>query len=664
MSCFSRILFAIGIVSLLFIAVANGSDPIRVGPKKIKPADVHVGERFSNVSGIAVDGRKFDLSTCKNFRATVIALTSTSCPICKKYVPSLAQIEKQFTSKNIQFCFLNSIASDKTEDIKAVIKTNGLSGPYLHDQDESLAHSLKVHTTAEVFVFDSAQTLVYRGAVDDQFGLGYTLAKPRNNFLIDALNSMVSGKEISTPATTAPGCDLWSETESQTESKSVDVTYHNQVARIVQNNCVHCHREKGLAPFSLETADDIISHAGMIKTVVENGTMPPWFAAKEKTSRWANDSSLTPSNKENLLSWLSSDRNLGDTANAPLPKVFKDEWNIGTPDRVFEIPSGIKIQATGQMPYKYAVVKKTIEKDTWIKAVEIRPTDPSVVHHVLVFARQPGDRNIDGTSGFFAAYVPGNSYQIYPEGFAKKLPAGSNLVFQLHYTPNGKRTVDQTKIGLKFFNGIPKHAVRNVGIAKNERRRDIDIDILEIPAGAENHEEKKSFPIDSDVKLLSFLPHMHVRGKAFRYELVTGGKREILLDVPRYDFNWQLEYRLMEPKMVKQGSAIEITAWYDNSENNPANTNPEKTVYWGDQTDEEMMLGYVEYYRPNEKITAAKTNASASDNAFLTRAFKKFDKDGDGKVTRDELRQPKRFNALNRNGDDHLTLEEVLKSSR
>lgn len=653
-------------MSLLFIAVANGSDPIRVGPKKIKPADVHVGERFSNVSGIAVDGRKFDLSTCKNFRATVIALTSTSCPICKKYVPSLAQIEKQFTSKNIQFCFLNSIASDKTEDIKAVIKTNGLSGPYLHDQDESLAHSLKVHTTAEVFVFDSAQTLVYRGAVDDQFGLGYTLAKPRNNFLIDALNSMVSGKEISTPATTAPGCDLWSETESQTESKSVDVTYHNQVARIVQNNCVHCHREKGLAPFSLETADDIISHAGMIKTVVENGTMPPWFAAKEKTSRWANDSSLTPSNKENLLSWLSSDRNLGDTANAPLPKVFKDEWNIGTPDRVFEIPSGIKIQATGQMPYKYAVVKKTIEKDTWIKAVEIRPTDPSVVHHVLVFARQPGDRNIDGTSGFFAAYVPGNSYQIYPEGFAKKLPAGSNLVFQLHYTPNGKRTVDQTKIGLKFFNGIPKHAVRNVGIAKIERRRDRDRDrdILEIPAGAENHEEKKSFSINSDVKLLSFLPHMHVRGKAFRYELVTGGKREILLDVPRYDFNWQLEYRLMEPKMVKQGSAIEITAWYDNSENNPANPDPEETVYWGDQTDDEMMLGYVEYYRPNEKITAAKTNASASDNASLTRVFKNFDKDGDGKVTRDELRQPKRFNALNRNGDDHLTLEEVLKSSR
>ena len=170
MSCFSRILFATGTVSLLFISVANGSDPIRVGPKKIKPADVHVGERFSNVSGIAVDGRKFDLSNCEDFKATVIALTSTSCPICRKYAPSLAQIEKQFTSKNIRFCFLNSIASDKTDDIKAVIKTNELSGPYLHDQDESLVHTLKAHTTAEVFVFDSAQTLVYRGAVDDQFG--------------------------------------------------------------------------------------------------------------------------------------------------------------------------------------------------------------------------------------------------------------------------------------------------------------------------------------------------------------------------------------------------------------------------------------------------------------------------------------------------------------
>ena len=152
--------------------------------------------------------------------------------------------------------------------------------------------------------------------------------------------------------------------------------------------------------------------------------------------------------------------------------------------------------------------------------------------------------------------------------------------------------------------------------------------------------------------------------KRFATSWVTGGKREILLDVPRYDFNWQLEYRLMEPKTVRSGSKIEVTAWYDNSENNPANPDPEETVYWGDQTDEEMMLGYVEYYRPNEKITAAKTNASTSKNAFLTRTFKKFDKNGDGKVTRDELRQPEGFNALNRNGDDHLTLEEVLKSGR
>lgn len=660
MNCIHRISFRLSVFSLLVIGIANASDPIRVGPKKVKPATVHVGERFSNISGDSIDGRQFDLSSCKNFKATVIALTSTSCPVCKKYVPTLAKIEKQFSSKKIQFCFLNPIASDSASDIQAAIKTNELSGPYLHDQEERLARSLKVQTTAEVLVFDSAQTLVYRGAVDDQIGLGYALAKPKNTFLVDALNSLVAGEEISVSATTAPGCDLWSENDKQTQAKT-DLTYHDQISRIVQNNCVNCHREKGLAPFSLETSDDILSHAGMIKNVVENGTMPPWFAVEEEATRWANDKSLTPSNKKSLLAWLSSDRKLGDVGDAPLPKVFQDEWNIGTPDKEFSIPRVKNIKASGQMPYEYAVVKTKIEKDTWIKAVEIRPTDPTVVHHVLVFARQNGDRNINGTSGFFAAYVPGNSYQIYPEGFAKKLPAGSDLVFQLHYTPNGKRTVDRTKIGLKFFDGTPTHAVRNVGIAKDGRRSGRDR--LEIPAYAENHEEKKSFSIQNDVKLLSFMPHMHVRGKAFRYELVTGGKREMLLDVPRYDFNWQLEYRLLEPKLVKGGSAIEITAWYDNSENNPANPDPSKTVYWGDQTDEEMMLGYVEYYRPDEKISVSETNEPASQVPFLTRAFKKFDKDGDGKVTRDELRQPKRFNALNRNGDDHLTLEEVLKSA-
>ena len=503
--------------------------------------------------------------------------------------------------------------------MQAAIKTNELSGPYLHDQGETLTRSLRVRTTAEVLVFDSAQTLVYRGAVDDQFGLGYALAKPKNTFLIDALNSLVSDQEIAVSATTAPGCDLWSENDKKTFAKT-DLTYHNQISRIVQNSCVNCHREKGLAPFSLETADDILSHAGMIKTVVENGTMPPWFAADEETTRWANDKSLTPSNKKSLLAWLSSDRKLGDAANAPLPKVFQDEWNIGTPDKTYQIPREKNIKATGQMPYEYAVVKAKIEKDTWIKAVEIRPTDPSVVHHVLVFARQNGDRNINGTSGFFAAYVPGNSYQIYPEGFAKKLPAGSDLIFQLHYTPNGKRTVDQTKIGLKFFDGTPTYSVRNVGIAKDGRRSGKDR--LEIPAYAENHKEEKSFTINRDVKLLSFMPHMHVRGKAFRYELVSGGKREMLLDVPRYDFNWQLEYRLMEPKLVKGGSAIEITAWYDNSDNNPANPDPSQTVYWGDQTDEEMMLGYVEYYRPDEKLLDSTSETPSLGKAVLVRAFK------------------------------------------
>ena len=194
-------------------------------------------------------------------------------------------------------------------------------------------------------------------AVDDQYGLGYSRNAPRKTYLIDALNALTTGKKIEIAATTAPGCDIFQAAEKDSLVKTPKATYHNRISRIIQNNCVDCHREKGLAPFSLETADDVISHAGMIQTVVKNKTMPPWFAHEEKeTSKWANDRSLSESDQNDLVGWLNSQRELGDPADAPLPKKFTTKWNIGEPDVTFRLPRPFKVKADGNMPYKYATV--------------------------------------------------------------------------------------------------------------------------------------------------------------------------------------------------------------------------------------------------------------------------------------------------------------------
>jgi len=225
---------------------------------------------------------------------------------------------------------------------------------------------------------------------------------------------------------------------------------------------------------------------------------------------------------------------------------------------------------------------------------------------VLIFVQEKGQRRPreDGErGGFFAAYVPGNNSIVYPEGFAKPLPAGSRLLFQIHYTPNGAATRDQIRIGLLFARESPRYIVRTSGIADHR---------LSIPPGADNHAESGTIPVPRDVKLLAFMPHMHVRGKAFRYEAIfPNGDTRTLLEVPRYDFNWQLAYRYAEPSALPAGSKVRAIGWFDNSDKNPANPDPTKTVRWGPQTSDEMLLGYVEYYFPDEVKTAEAGKISA-----------------------------------------------------
>jgi thiol-disulfide isomerase/thioredoxin len=575
---------------------------IRQGPKLLKPSDRGIGRRIADLSFSDLAGTERKWSDFADRKAVVVVLTGTGCPLCLKYAPTLAELEARYRDQGVTFVFVNPNASETSEEIEQAVRTHGFRGPYVRDAKGELTRALDARTTTEAFVLDAARTLVYRGAVDDQYGLGYSLDAPRHTYLADALDAVLAGRQPEIAATSAPGCELFLGSKAAAEP-SVDATYHHRISRILQNNCLECHRSGGLAPFSLETFEHVKDYAGMIRSVVERRVMPPWFAAPHDPdddqdtqepagARWANDRSLSEADRTDLLAWIAAGLPVGNPEDAPLPRQFPADWMIGTPDLVVQIPEPVSIKATGRMPYQHVRVETDFAEDRWVQAIEIRPTDRAVVHHVLVFVQQRGQSRpeIDERSGFFAAYVPGNSHQRYPQGFAKKLPAGASLIFQLHYTPNGTATSDQTRLGVVFADQPPQHVVRNVGIANVK---------LSIPPHADHHAQHAALNVPADARLLALMPHMHLRGKAFRYDLVLpGGQRRRLLDVPRYDFNWQLEYRLAEPLNVPRGSRIEVIGWYDNSAANPANPDPSQTVRWGPQTEDEMLLGYVEYYVP------------------------------------------------------------------
>jgi len=573
----------------------------REGPQILNASERGVGRLVPDVAFTDIEGLSSSLAKLTDGKPLVIALTGTSCPLNKKFGPTLARLEQEFAAKGVRFLFVASNETDPLDDIRATIRELGLKGPYVRDDAKMLITALGAETTTEVFVLDAARTLVYRGAASDQYGLGYSLDAARREFLRDTLHAVLAGGRPAIAATTAPGCALATDSSNKPVAAG-DITYHNRISRILLDNCVECHRGGGVAPFSLETFAEVNSHAGMMRRQVGRGVMPPWFAAAKEDaahSPWLNDRSLNAEDREALLTWLAGARAEGDPKDAPLPRVFPEGWQIGRPDLVVQLPRPVPIKADGFMPYHNVTVETTLTEDRWVSAFEVQPGVREAVHHVLVFVRPPkvpGEEKFDDEGserrGFFAAYVPGNGHRVYPAGFANKLPAGSRLHFQIHYTPFGRATTDQTRLGLKFADEPPRHEVQVTGIA-NVR--------LNIPPGEPNHVETATLRVPVDVYATAFMPHMHVRGKAFRYEVeFPDGRRETLLDVPRYDFNWQLAYTLKEPLRIPAGSVVHITAAFDNSTGNPANPDPTRTVRWGQQTHEEMMLGYLEFHTAND----------------------------------------------------------------
>jgi hypothetical protein len=384
-----------------------------------------------------------------------------------------------------------------------------------------------------------------------------------------------------------------------------DVSYAADVAPILINRCVTCHQKGAVGPFAFSSHKKARGWADMTREVILTQQMPPWHADPHYGA-FSNDRSLTPEEKRTLLSWIDqgADRGDGEDPLAALTAREPQSWRLGTPDHVLKLKEVQTIPAEGVLDYTLVEMPSGFTEDTWIRGVEIQAGNPAVVHHALVFIQYPESRkdfepDVDGgASGFFAGFVPGGNQDAFPDGTAKLVPAGSSFLFQLHYVTTGKPETDQSSMGLYLYDGTPERRLVTRGAFNGQ---------FEIPPGA------RDFPVSDDhqvwpgeVTLYSMSPHMHYRGSRFKYIAeYPSGTEEVLLSVPNYNFDWQTAYVLKKPKVLPAGTIIRCEGAFDNAATNPFNPNPADTVVFGDQTYEEMFIGYMHYSAPTGSIVRA-----------------------------------------------------------
>jgi mono/diheme cytochrome c family protein len=390
------------------------------------------------------------------------------------------------------------------------------------------------------------------------------------------------------------------------ENASRKPTFTKEVARILQKNCQVCHRPGEAGPFSMLTYEQTRPWAAAIRQAVKTKKMPPWFADSQY-GIFSNATALTQEEIDTVAAWVDAGAPKGDPDDMPAPMQFFEGWQIGKPDLVFELPKPFEVPASGVIDYQHVIVPTGFTQDTWVQAAEVRPTDRAVVHHIIAFIREPKSNWFKGQkagvffiapqvkteeepdtsalpSDFLVGYAPGQPAEILRPGQAKLIKAGSDIVFQVHYTPNGKPISDRTKLGLVLAKEPPRERVLTLSATNGT---------FKIPPGDANYRVDASFEVRTPVKLSGLHPHMHGRGKDFLYRVVyPTGETQMLLSVPHYNWHWQNWYNLEQPILLPKGAKIECTAHFDNSPNNPDNADPKREVAWGEQSWDEMMVGF------------------------------------------------------------------------
>jgi peroxiredoxin len=560
-----------------------------------------LGRHIENFSLADYRGRAYGLADFADKQLVVVAFIGVECPLAKLYTPRLIELAAEYEPKGVAFLAIDSNQQDSITELAAHARMHGLKFPLLKDSANVVADHFGAERTPEVFVLDQKRVVRYWGRVDDQYGfqqngVGFHRPQPARRDLAVALDELLSGKEVSQPAVPAQGCLIGRVRQPRDDA---EVTYANQIARLFNKHCVICHRAGQIAPFPLTSYDEAVGWAAMIREVVDARRMPPWHA-DPRHGRFLNDARLSDEEIDLIHRWVEAGAPAGNPDELPQPPKFAEGWLIPQPDEVLYMSDRpFDVPAEGTIAYQRFTIDPGWKEDRWIKAIESKPGNPAVVHHIVIYLAPPRSARANTArlkTLLLSATAPGVRPHVWEEGLAQLVPRGSKLVFEVHYTPNGSPQQDRSAVGIVFAD--PKTVRREVAIGTAG-----DISFA-IPPHDPNYEVRSSYTFRDDSLLLSMSPHMHVRGKDFRYEVIyPDGRAETLLWVPNYDFGWQTTYVLAEPKRLPKGTTMRCTAHYDNSENNLSNPDPSATVRWGEQTWEEMMFGWFDYALADQDLT-------------------------------------------------------------
>ncbi len=657
--------------------------------------------------GLAMNGRSYDAAAIRAPGLTVVCFLGTECPLAKLYTVRLMQLKKTLAQQQVRFVGLFPNVQDSQSDLRAFSVAHKIDFPIGKDDDQRIANSVGVQRTPAVFLVRNTDLqILYRGRIDDQYSPGISRAAPTRRDLQIAIEQNRSGQPVAVAVTEPEGCLIGRNHLAKGNRKpepgsmpdsGPTVTWANQVSRVLRKNCLECHRAGEIGPFSMEEYEDVVGWADMMMETIGQKRMPPWHADPD-VGEFINQRTMSQSDIDTLQRWIDQGMPFGDRNQLPRTATGNGGWNLPkSPDLVIPMAStAFSVPADGVVEYQYFVVDPEFETDRWVVAAEVRPGNRSVVHHSIVFIRPP-----DGTTpagvGWLGAYVPGQRPLNFNPHRARFVPAGSRLVFQQHYTTTGKPEEDVTSVGLVFAD-----------------EEEIDTELITLMAINQNFEIKpheKSHRVTARIsnfgknrKLISVSPHMHFRGKSFKAWLELSSDTnpeakesgaELLIHVPRYDFNWQHVYQFSDQRSLDDVSAVRVEVEFDNSRSNPFNPDPDAWVMWGDQTFEEMAVAFFDVEHPRT-THSSRTAATAEESqailprlskremskreifkletvASLTPAqrkrldqfvkdyFARFDSDDNGSIAEDELPRIKRYevNQFDKNNDLQLTPSEL-----
>ncbi len=583
-----------------------------------RPARDKLGANIS--FSLRCGNKNTSLADFKGDVATVVVFLSFECPVSNGYAKPLADMSQRYAKKGVAFLGLTTNPDESAADVEKQRRDFKIPFPVVKDAKFVAADALAAKLTPEVFVLDSKLVLRYRGRIDNTYYARLKEQKTTQHDLKRALDEVLAGKEVTTPATTAVGCSI----PRPVEPSLVDnnVTFYKDVLPILQNRCQTCHRSGEVGPFSLMNYRQAVNWAEDIKTFTQNRAMPPWKPVGG--SEFHNERRLTKKEIELLARWVDGGKAKGNTDDAPPARKFASGWQLGKPDLILKVPSEFTLGPTGADVFRCFVLPTGLTEDKYVRAIEVRPGNPGIVHHTLQFidGRQQGrvlqkkaqqtltEKKKSGKApkydvgpgysvamgvgfrpqGGLGGWAPGNMPRYLPKGAGYLLPKGSDVVLQIHYHRNGKVEKDQTSVGLYFARKPIERTYQGNVLAGGQAGL-----FFAIPPGESRFHLKGQKWATDDFTLHSIMPHMHMLGKEIKVTMTAPGKKaRTLIHIKDWDYDWQETYLFKKPLHIKAGTHFQVDAWYDNTSNNPANpNNPPKVVTFGEQTTNEMCFVFL-----------------------------------------------------------------------